>query len=1058
MPQNEIKDIFTNQMGQILFPGQPTVIKEKTISPGTDITMRNTRPQIALTPYGASMMQPDMNYSFAGNTVVELPMAQMGRQQQANSQQQQMLQVIQMYAQIKGVDPNQLVQELQSLPQEEQQKSLELMVGEVQQAMAQQQQQATMAQSQGAAPQEEAPMAKDGGCIDCMEAFPQANTYPTSWADYSGNQYAEGGEAYPQAMNMNWFYEDALNRYMATGGSMLPQAQTNTTDRYDQNPYNKNQKEARYQKNKQALQSSPAIQALQKFEHNVNRELGNPAGRAARFAQGQGDIEDRLRHANAAAFTNQAIQNSFPDMLKYTGLPQIAGFLGSNAMGFGHELSNWDNETSFQDLYNNLIGSGAGTFNNPEYASKLIYDLARNGVLMPGEVAPPPNRRNTVLLPGNRKQGGEAFPQAQTYLPYDRPGETRPNFMFQMGGQDEFGGQPDLETIYRKMKSGGLAVDAKKKRGESLDSNQFTQYLSKGGLKHYQGPDQSTVVSRPEGTFLNYNTTISPERFLNMLKENKVYTKPGEPDLVIPSDPIEQGKLAQSYYDKWGWSEGNDRENQNIIDIAGAFAEIDRAAERAAAEREAAANRLPGEADDEYFMRTNNQIPGPTGFDTGTSANTSAATTNTGTAGTTSTTTGTTPIVQQSPYATNIDFSNNTSQNKVIDTGGGRSYGAATPKTSTAQSNTKNPQVYSGLTPNQYFGALAMNANRNSDKSNILTAIGAVADIGHAFSTPNNTSGANSNVANAAKKYLANKENKWDYQPPSPPTYPALERNQESEGVGAATGAKKGGKIKRLHKYQGIAGSDMTNNSSTVGDMSGGMNITNPNQYGTYGAYTGINQEEPVTTNQAFGQQQTTNIQDPNLETASQAYQDTAEMGQPKMQRREANEMNRMARKQARYDLKNFKQTDEYKQARKQDRKDFWKDPNARFDHAKAARIVGATDVLANEFRKANEEMAMDEMKKMGLNTSATLGVQQGSDRGDFMANTGKFRPNDDVEAQDPGRGMADKTSFYNTFNQSYNARLGGRILDMFEDGGVYDLDEDTIRLIMEAGGSVEFI
>ena len=185
MAQDKMKDIFTHQMGQYLFPGQPTVIQEKMISPVTDITMKSTKPQIALTPYGAAQMAPNMNYSFAGNTVVELPMAQMGAQA-GNNQQAQLMQLIQIYAQMKGIDPKQLIQEISALPQEEQQKSLQLIIGEVQQAMAeqqQQQQQPMMAQGQNAAAQQEAQMARYGGCMDCGEAFPQANMYPTSWSD-----------------------------------------------------------------------------------------------------------------------------------------------------------------------------------------------------------------------------------------------------------------------------------------------------------------------------------------------------------------------------------------------------------------------------------------------------------------------------------------------------------------------------------------------------------------------------------------------------------------------------------------------------------------------------------------------------------------------------------------------------------------------------------------------------------------------------------------------------------------------------------------------------------
>jgi len=229
---SEFKSIITHPEGQNLFPGQITAIEG--YPHGTSITMKNTKPQIALTPYGASYMMPNMDYKFAGNTVVELPQAQMGG---GDPQQDQLMQMIQIYAQMKQMDPKELIQKIQSLPQEQQQQAIQSIAQEVQQAMAQQQQQqqqagpeqqeAMMGQQDQENPQEQEQemgqgMMSYGGepCIDCFdnynpspqaqdlnwyykatggEAFPQANTYPKDWASYSGNQYKSGGEAFPQA-------------------------------------------------------------------------------------------------------------------------------------------------------------------------------------------------------------------------------------------------------------------------------------------------------------------------------------------------------------------------------------------------------------------------------------------------------------------------------------------------------------------------------------------------------------------------------------------------------------------------------------------------------------------------------------------------------------------------------------------------------------------------------------------------------------------------------------------------------------------------------------------
>lgn len=248
------KDIISNQEGQNLFPGLPTYIKG---APGvTPITMENTKPQIALTKYGATQMMPGMEYAFPGNGVLEIPTAQMG-----GSQENQIMQFIIAFAKKKQKDPNELIAQIQQLPKDQQAKAIQAIMQDVQ-------------QDQGMA------MAKDGGCIDCQEA-------------------------YPQAQNLNWFYK-------AQGGTAFPAA------------------------------------------------------------------------------------NMYPE--------SWAGYNGT-AYKFG---------------------------------------------------------------------GEEAYPQAQTYLPYDRPGETTPNFMAEYGGQS-------LDQIYQRMKAGGLNFDPKKKRGGELSKETFAQYIQRNG-------------------------------------------------------------------------------------------------------------------------------------------------------------------------------------------------------------------------------------------------------------------------------------------------------------------------------------------------------------------------------------------------------------------------------------------------------------------------------------------------------------------------------------------------------------------------------------------------
>lgn len=79
------------------------------------------------------------------------------------------------------------------------------------------------------------------------------------------------------------------------------------------------------------------------------------------------------------------------------------------------------------------------------------------------------------------KGGGEAFPQAQTYLPYDRPHETTPNFMLELGGES------DINKIYQMMKDGGMDYDPKKKKGSRFTGiDEFAKYLNGGSLPKAQ--------------------------------------------------------------------------------------------------------------------------------------------------------------------------------------------------------------------------------------------------------------------------------------------------------------------------------------------------------------------------------------------------------------------------------------------------------------------------------------------------------------------------------------------------------------------------------------------
>jgi hypothetical protein len=109
-------------------------------------------------------------------------------------------------------------------------------------------------------------------------------------------------------------------------------------------------------------------------------------------------------------------------MQKYTPIPKIAGFIGSNALGAGHEASvlykdvlysdRSKNKRSIldqlresgEDMFNNLVGSVAGTiYNTPKKAEEFYYDLFNKNLLPDGIVDP--KGRDFYLKKEGQKKG-----------------------------------------------------------------------------------------------------------------------------------------------------------------------------------------------------------------------------------------------------------------------------------------------------------------------------------------------------------------------------------------------------------------------------------------------------------------------------------------------------------------------------------------------------------------------------------------------------------------------------------------------------------------------------
>lgn len=143
-------------------------------------------------------------------TEAQVKMAAGGTAEQ--QQQQQLMQIIQMYAQMKGQDPRQIIQELQQLDPDTQKQKLQQIVAEVQQG----------AQSQ----EQAAPMQRMGGqpCYNCggMYAYggvsgqnPNPGTYADGYSGtFSGGNYFNHGGAFVPS------YGDSAYGPMMYGGGM----------------------------------------------------------------------------------------------------------------------------------------------------------------------------------------------------------------------------------------------------------------------------------------------------------------------------------------------------------------------------------------------------------------------------------------------------------------------------------------------------------------------------------------------------------------------------------------------------------------------------------------------------------------------------------------------------------------------------------------------------------------------------------------------------------------------------------------------------------------------
>jgi len=151
------------------------------------------------------------------------------------------------------------------------------------------------------------------------------------------------------------------------------------------------------------------------WEQSISKFLGNPMSKAAKAAdykrpvvdpktrrQHEAEPVDNVRHASAGRYTAEAIRDYaklIPFLNNIPGLAEAAGFVGSNALGLGHEISSLYNDNQFDtrpwgiklketaaDAYNNMVGSSIGLSNLSPYEKEAYMKyLSETGKIPTGQ-------------------------------------------------------------------------------------------------------------------------------------------------------------------------------------------------------------------------------------------------------------------------------------------------------------------------------------------------------------------------------------------------------------------------------------------------------------------------------------------------------------------------------------------------------------------------------------------------------------------------------------------------------------------------------------------------
>ena len=147
---------------------------------------------------------------------------------------------------------------------------------------------------------------------------------------------------------------------------------------------------------------SPMKDDLPDLRDRINTSLGDINYKARTFSKDEEGSIDNIRHAAAGRYAAEAIQKKVKEVpyvgkiLDFLGADKVAGLVGSNVLGLGHEVKTIvKDDRPFiakvremgEDTFNNFIGSIVGSLNiDDSKKDEAIKYLSYNNLMPDGYV------------------------------------------------------------------------------------------------------------------------------------------------------------------------------------------------------------------------------------------------------------------------------------------------------------------------------------------------------------------------------------------------------------------------------------------------------------------------------------------------------------------------------------------------------------------------------------------------------------------------------------------------------------------------------------------------